>query len=136
MAYMDQTKKAALAPAIKAALKKFGLKGSISVRHHSTLVVTITSGEIDFISNFADCARAANRECGVETAVRDKHIQVNPYWLETSFTDRALEALEAIKAAMSKGNHDRSDIQTDYFDTGWYININVGKWDKPYVVTN
>ena len=135
MAYMDSTKKAALAPAIKAALKKFGLKGSISVRHHSTLVVTITSGEIDFISNFADCARAAKRECGVETAVRDQHLQVNTYWLETSFAGRALEALQAIKLAMSKGNHDRSDIQTDYFDVGWHIDIYIGKWNKPYVVT-
>lgn len=135
MAYMDSTKKAALAPAIKAALKKFGLKGSISVRHHSTLVVTITSGEIDFISIFADCARAANRECGVETAVRDQHLQVNTYWLETSFAGRALEALQAIKLAMSKGNHDRSDIQTDYFDVGWHIDISIGKWNKPYVVT-
>lgn len=135
MAYMDSTKKAALAPAIKAALKKFGLKGSISVRHHSALVVTITSGEIDFISNFADCARAANRECGVETAVRDQHLQVNTYWLETSFAGRALEALQAIKLAMSKGNHDRSDIQADYFDVGWHIDISIGKWNKPYVVT-
>ncbi len=99
------------------------------------LSVTITSGEIDFISNFADCARAANRECGVETAVRDQHLQVNTYWLETSFAGRALEALQAIKLAMSKGNHDRSDIQTDYFDVGWHIDISIGKWNKPYVVT-
>jgi hypothetical protein len=21
---------------------------------------------------------------------------------------------------------------TDYFDVGWYIDINVGKWNKPY----
>ena len=136
MAYMDSTKKAALAPAIKAALKKFGLKGSISVNHHSTLVVTITSGEIDFIANFVDCAKAAKRDCGVEAAVRDKHIQVNPYWLDAHYCGRALEALEAIKTAMNNGNHNRSDLQTDYFDVGWYTNINIGKWNKPYVVTN
>lgn len=135
MAYMSQEKKAALAPAIKAAFKKYGLKGSISVRHHSTLVVTISSGEIDFISNFVDCARAANHNCGVDVAVREQHLQVNTYWLENSFAGRALEALQAIKLAMNAGNHDRSDIQTDYFDVGWHIDISIGKWDKPYVVT-
>jgi hypothetical protein len=33
---------------------------------------------------------------------------------------------------MNDGNHDNSDIQSDYFDVGWYISINVGRWDKPY----
>jgi len=36
MAWMNQERKAALAPAIKAALKKYGLKGSLSVNNHST----------------------------------------------------------------------------------------------------
>jgi hypothetical protein len=31
-------------------------------------------------------------------------------------------------------NHDNSDIMTDYFDVGWYVNIYVGKWNKPYNV--
>jgi hypothetical protein len=36
---------------------------------------------------------------------------------------------------MVVGNHDRSDSMTDYFDVGWYISINVGKWNKPYEMT-
>ena len=36
---------------------------------------------------------------------------------------------------MMVGNHNNSDISTDYFDVGWYIDINIGKWDKPYEVT-
>jgi len=35
---------------------------------------------------------------------------------------------------MNEGNHDNSDIMTDYFDVGWYISVRLGKWDKPYVV--
>jgi hypothetical protein len=34
----------------------------------------------------------------------------------------------------SVSNHDNSDIMTDYFDVGWYLNINVGGWNKPYTV--
>jgi hypothetical protein len=36
---------------------------------------------------------------------------------------------------MDIGNHDRSDIQTDYFDVGWYKSVNIGTWNKPYEVT-
>jgi hypothetical protein len=30
-------------------------------------------------------------------------------------------------------NH--SDIQTDYFHLAFYLSINVGQWNKPYVYT-
>jgi len=36
---------------------------------------------------------------------------------------------------MMIGNHNNTDLMSDYFDVGWYISINVGKWDKPYEVT-
>jgi hypothetical protein len=35
---------------------------------------------------------------------------------------------------MMVGNHDRSDIQSDYFDVGWYVDINIGRWNKPYAL--
>ena len=31
---------------------------------------------------------------------------------------------------MNVGNHDNSDPMTDYFDVGWYISVNLGRWDK------
>lgn len=31
-------------------------------------------------------------------------------------------------------NHNRSDSQTDYFDVGHYTSINLGSWNKPFVV--
>jgi hypothetical protein len=34
-----------------------------------------------------------------------------------------------------KDYYDRSDAMTDYFDTAYYTNINLGKWDKPYELT-
>jgi hypothetical protein len=36
---------------------------------------------------------------------------------------------------MNVGNHDRSDIQSDYFDVGWYVDVNVGAWNQPYELT-
>ena len=49
MAYISQEDKKALAPAIKAVLKKYGVKGSIAINHHSSLVVNIKSGVLDFL---------------------------------------------------------------------------------------
>ena len=125
MAYMSQEKKQLLAPAIKAILKEYDLKGTLSVEHHSGLVLTIKSGKIDFFSDNDKYADLSQR-----------YIQVNVYHIEGHYSGRAKEALLKLKAAMSVGNHDNSDTQTDYFDVGWYVYINVGKWDSPYILTN
>jgi hypothetical protein len=29
---------------------------------------------------------------------------------------------------------DKSDAQVDYFHTAYYIDVNIGKWNKPYQV--
>lgn len=121
MAYVSKEDKSRLAPAIKAAFKKHDLKGSISVRHLSTLVVKIKSGSIDFE---ADC-------------VRDKNLwdNINVYSFKRHFTGKALAALTDIKNAMSDGNFDDSDIMTDYFNCGWYEDIRLGMdYDKPYIL--
>ena len=125
MAYMSQEKKQLLAPAIKAILKEYDLKGTLSVEHHSGLVLTIKSGKIDF---FSDNDKHAD--------LSQRYIQVNVYHIEGHYSGQAKEALLKLKAAMSVGNHDNSDTQTDYFDVGWYVYINVGKWDSPYILTN
>ena len=36
--------------------------------------------------------------------------------------------------ALNIDNHNRSDSQTDYFDVGHYTSINLGSWNKPFVV--
>ena len=54
MAYVSQELKAKLAPAIKSICKKYGVKASIAVSNHSTLVLNIKQGRIDFIENFIE----------------------------------------------------------------------------------
>ena len=114
MAYMSQENKKTLAPAIKSVLKEYGVKGSIGVDNHSTLVVNLKEGHIDFGS---------------------KNDSVNPYWIDKHYTGIAQQFLNELKTAMMAGNYNNSDIMTDYFDVGWYIEINVGKWNKEYNLT-
>ena len=124
MAFMNQEKKKRLAPRIKEILKKHNMKGTISVDNYSTLNVNLQSGTIDF--TFTN-----NRGEVVKN-------HVNEYWYHESFADnpKALNFLSELIPAMNDGNHDNSDIMTDYFDVGWYINVRVGKWDKPYILNN
>lgn len=112
MAYMSQEKKKALAPGVKAVLKKYGMKGSLSVRHHMTLVLTLSEGELDL----------------------PEYANFNLYWLEKNHEGKVLDFLKEVKAALNVGNHDRSDIMTDYFDVGWYVDVKAGG-SKPYRCT-
>ncbi len=137
MAFMNQERKAKLAPKIKQICDKYGIKATLGVHHHSTLKLNVKSGKIDFIESF-------NRVNGDPMKPRPEHlpfqlvrdyIQVNPYWYHEHFDGKALEFLKEVIPAMNEGNHDRSDITTDYFDVGWYISINIGQWDKPYLFT-
>ena len=133
MAYFNQDRKAEKSPAIKAILKKYNVKGSLAVRHHSTFVLNIKSGSIDFIGNFNKTVEA--RPGGFRNGNRaEKALDVNPYWYQEHFDGVALDFLKEIFAAMNAGNHDNSDSQIDYFDVGWYVDVNIGQWNKPYIL--
>lgn len=132
MAWMNQEKKAKLAPAIKKVLAKYGFKGTIGVRTHTTLVVNIKSGKLDLIKNYNETVSGLYGDGRTRKA--EDSLYVNPYWYHEHFTGKAKDFFKELFTAMNDGNHDRSDIQSDYFDVGWYVDVNVGKWDKPYEV--
>ncbi len=134
MAYVSQEMKAKLTPTIRAICKKYGVKASIAVRNHSTLVLNVRQGNIDFIGNFNDTIAKRDPTGNRHINRATKNIQVNTYWYQEHFTGRAKNFLTEVITAMNNGNHDRSDIQTDYFDVGWYVDVNIGKWDKPYAL--
>ena len=135
MAYMNQQRKAEIAPVLKAICKKYGVKASVAVRNHSVLVLNIKSGPIDFIGNLnkvCSVAPGADRYGPYRAAVGS--IDVNPYHYRDHFDGKALAFLSAILPAMNTGNHDNSDIQSDYFDVGWYVDVNIGAWNMPYIL--
>lgn len=119
MAYVSKEAKATIAQNLKPVLKKYGVKATLAVSNHRTIVLNVRESAIDFLSGFD----------------RD-HVSVNTYWTQDHYTGAALAFLtEALQALRSAGWYDRSDIMTDYFNTAYYIDINIGTWDKPYVLT-
>ena len=135
MAYMSQERKAKIAPAIKAILKKYNVKASLSVRNHMSLCLNIKSGSIDFIGN-------SNRVCGNDfyqvargfAPNTSGYESINPYHFKDHYDGDAKAFLTEVLEAMNDGNWDKSDIQSDYFNVGWYVDVNIGKWNTPYVL--
>jgi hypothetical protein len=135
MAYFDQARKAERAPAIKTILKKYNVTGSLAVRNNAVFVLNIKMGAIDFIGNLNETVGADPYQVDRGFTPAKKYLSVNPYHYENHFSGIALAFMQEVFAAMNTGNHDRSDIQTDYFDVGWYIDVNVGLWNKDYILT-
>lgn len=133
MAYMNAQRKAALAPGIKAVLAKYGMKGSISGAGTGTLRVKVVSGPLNIISNYNE--ELAKRSIGryPPPAFQEGSLDVNPYWYREHFTGQVLAFISELIEAMDVGNHDRSDLQTDYHDVGWYKDIDIGSYRKPYI---
>ena len=131
MAFMSQERKAAIAPKVKTILRKYDLDGSLSVQDHSTLVLKIKSGSIDFIQNYRETV-AASQHRPLEAWQLTDYVKANRYHLDSEFSGIALAAMRELADAMMEGNHDNSDAYTDYFDVGWYISINIGTYAKPY----
>jgi hypothetical protein len=136
VAYVDQSTKAKLAPAIKEVCRKYGIKASLAVRNHSTLCLNIKSGSIDFIDNANRTEQARDPNSHRSKNPHRGYMQVNCYHYRSHYTGPALDFLEEVINAMKGPDYfDHSDSQTDYFHLSHYIDVNIGQWDKPYAVT-
>jgi hypothetical protein len=140
MAWVQKETVTKVREALKVLNKEYGMKTSVSGTNSSSLNVRISSGKIDLIGNYIETVGAANVMRDYEEVAkyvkRTGYIQVNHYWLDTAYTGRALEYLEKVKAIMAVDHWDKSDIQSDYFHCAYYMNINIGAWDKSFEVTN
>ena len=129
MAYVSQEKKAKLMVGIKQVLAAYNMKGTVSVRNHSTLTVTLSSGIIDF--------NATKKMQNGDVFNHEQHngFTINHYYIDSTYNGMTADFLKALLAAM-RGDEwfDESDIQSDYFHTAHYTSIQIGKWNKPYIV--
>lgn len=125
MAYMNQDKKAKIAAALKRVMPK-GWKYSLAVRHHSTIVLTISEAPIDLIRAFEGYSEPEKRT----------YADVNPYHYRRQFSEKAVaDIFDKIFAVLNMDNYDNSDSMTDYFDVGHYVDVNIGRWNKPFKFT-
>lgn len=122
MAHMNQEKKAKIAAALKQVVPA-GWKYSLAVRHHSSIVMTISAAPVDLIRKLYDTDRT--------------DISVNEYWAHEHLKACAeKEVMLKILECLNLDNFDNSDPMTDYFHVGHYIDLRIGTWSKPFAVTS
>ena len=133
-AYISQEEKKNLSVNIKKTLKKYGMKGTIAIRHHMVLVVNIKSGSLDVIGNWYDTVtKNGNTNQYGDVITKPEYLDVNTHWINSNYSgvvkDFLLELLENMKGPDFFCN---DDIQSDYFHRSHYTDINIGKWNSPY----
>lgn len=141
MAYIDQAKKACIAAELKKCMPK-DWKYTLAIRHHAEIVMTIMAAPEDIIGELDTVAEAtAERRGHPFSPVRNGHVQlghvsshIEHQFLENSAIYPVLE--NALKALKSAGWYDKSDPQTDHFDTAYHYRIDIGRWDKPFLNTS
>ena len=114
MAHINQIEKSEIAAELKKLIPKTW-KWSLSIKHYSTLVFTL--------------AAAPAADLGEHDG---KHIQVNHYYPERYFSAETMKIVEKIMEVINAKNYCNSDTQRDYFDVGYYVNFNIGRWNKPF----
>lgn len=131
MAYITQEQKKAMAVKMKPLLAEYGMKGSMSIEHHSVLHLNLRSGKLDLIGqiNKRNAEYEAMGQPSYVGVLKNASLHHNR---AENFTGKEAEFLTKAFAIMAEGNHDNSDSMTDYFDVGWYYYIEVGSWEKPY----
>ena len=133
MAYISQEEKKNLQPEINRVLKTYGMKGSVSIRHHMTLTVTISTGRLDLIGNWFEL-QSKRLDRFDQITEKPTNLDVSRHWLEANFDGECLAFLSELFDAM-KGPEwfDDSDLMSDYFHVAHYVDVKVGRWNKPFI---
>lgn len=124
MAYFSQDMKKVLVNRLKTNFPNW--KFSVSVDHHSSVVVKIKSAPVDLVDGL------------IRDEDKKGFLRVNQYWLDSHFKGQALVELKRLLKDINlegdkDANFDNSDINSDYFHVGYYVNLYIGvSSDKPF----
>jgi hypothetical protein len=96
--------------------------------------MNIKAAPVDFLQNYNEVVgeKVAHRYPPFQPAV--KYLQLNQYYYQEQFTGKALEILNKIMPIFMNGNYNRADAYADYPDMNYYVYVNIGQWDKPFMV--
>ena len=122
MAYMSKEHAATIRKNLKVAYPH--IKFSVSIHHSMSINVCIMESPLS-IADIIGNDKMVN--------VYNNHYDINHYYLHEYASS---DLLKGIYEIINEGNFDESDSQTDYFHVGFYVNMSIGKWDKPYKQVN
>lgn len=121
MAYVTTTQVKQTREALKLAFPDFKFMVRKGNGGSSSINVSIMSGPLDF-----------DNPKGGRT--------VNPYHVGSQYEFHVIPFLEAVIKVIKYGSerqyYDNSNPMTDYFDTAFYLDVELGRWGKPYQKTD
>lgn len=140
MAYITKEQVQEKRRLITALCKDYGVTATVSGSNSSTLTVTIRKGKIDFLGNYVDTVDTyqTNGQQQKDNALFYKkrgYMTVNHYCIDWQFSGIAMDFMMELLQIMKIGHYDHSDSMADHFNIAWYLGINVGDWNKPYILT-
>jgi len=118
--------------AIREELKREFPKHRFSVTKDSgglAVSVSVMKGPDDLLSDIGETWDGSGY-----TQINHYHTQM--YGKHQKFFDKVVQVIKSAPAKAEGGRawYDNSDAMTDYFDTAFYIHMNVGKYGKGYQV--
>lgn len=138
MAYINQDMKKVISAKLKPVLAEYGLTGTLSINHHSSITLTLKKGPIDFYAEKR--AFRARDPRSLAEGISDQEdcpLSINPYSITETWSLHTSIVLKEILAALKGADwYDKSDMQSDYFNIAYYIYIEVGKYGVPYQLTS
>ena len=117
-------------------------KFSIVKRDHNSIGLALMSAPYEVFATPTLESVPTNRiqtpEEGLKWWVRSiekGHHTTNQYYIKDDYllNDKGKEIMSFLKDCTLVYNFDDSDMQTDYFHTNFYIDLSIGKWDKPFI---
>ena len=94
-----------------------GFKFSVTRTHYSSINVAILSAPIELRND-----------------ITHEYEQVNQYHIDSRDNKESIDFLNSVHDIVNAGNYNNSDVQSDYFDVGFYVSMSIGKWDKAFQV--
>ena len=149
MAYVSKEKKEEIRQAVKKVMPH-DWKWSLAVKDYSKAILTISKAPVDLVKVICDSqdAHEAYRKAlgytvygsGSDYARKHGNVDITASDVERLKND-GLQGRYFAKVfgqlidAMNTGNYDNSDMMTDYFEVGHYIEVQIGSWKTPFKLT-
>ena len=136
MAHVSQKEKKEKLLKLKPLFAKYGIRATLSINHHSTLLLNIWESRIDFIGQY-NTYKINNPSQYSGTTEARTSVQLytgcgRPMEFK-QFEGESREFLLKANQILQEGNFDNSDSMTDYFHVGFYSEINIGNWEKDFI---
>lgn len=133
MAYINQETKAQIVKEVKKLLPK-GWKASYAIKDHSNLIMTISQAPVDVYG--AIVTDSYGYDMGARTldeGYRTLYLGTGTLSKDQFNCEEIGDIMEKVSAALQAHNYNKSQVEYDHHDVGYYTRINIGTFNKRFV---